>query len=351
MTTEQRAALVTRNTAEVVTAEELTTLLERSDRPKAYAGFEPSGYVHLGTGYIAAAKLADLAEAGFEVTVLLADWHAMINDKFGGDLEKIRACGKYFQEAFHAVGVPESVRFITASELVRETDYWADVIRVSKRATVARIKRAMTIMGRKEEDAEQDAAKLIYPAMQVTDIHRLDLDLAYGGMDQRHAHMLYRDLQAKLGWKRVTALHTPLLSGLKGGGRMDSPDNKMSKSDPESAIFLHDSAAAVSKKIEKAFCPAKIVEGNPVADFARQIVLPRQGALKIERPSKFGGDIEYRDWAVLQKDYVDGKLHPADLKRSVAAAIAHLLVPIHRHFATRGETLAAMQQMTGITFA
>jgi len=349
MTTDQRAALVSRNTAEVVTPPELLALLDREKQPKAYIGFEPSGFVHVALGFLTAAKVQDLVEAGFDTTILLADWHAQINDKFGGDLEKIRACGEYFQDAFHALGVPASVRFRTASELVAEPAYWEDVIRVSKGATVARIKRAMTIMGRKEEDAEQDAAKLIYPAMQVTDIHRLDMDLAYGGMDQRHAHMLYRDLQKKLGWKPVVAVHTPLLSGLKGGGRMDSPVSKMSKSDPESAVFIHDSAAAVPKKIEKAFCPPKQVEGNPVLDLARHVLLPRE-SVKVERPAKFGGDAEYRDWAALQKDYADGKLHPADLKRTVAAAVSQLLLPVHRYFGTKSENLRRLQEITGLTF-
>src|SRR5437016_1321312 len=97
----------------------------------------------------------------------------------------------------------------------------AYVIRVSKASTVARIRRALTIMGRKEEEADLDASMLIYPAMQVADIHWMDLDLALGGMDQRHAHMLYRDVAPKLGWKQVVALHTPLLPALDGGGRMD----------------------------------------------------------------------------------------------------------------------------------
>src|SRR3990172_3148754 len=350
MTTEQRAALVSRNTAEVVTPPELLALLDREKQPKAYIGFEPSGFVHVALGFLTAAKVQDLVEAGFDTTILLADWHAQINDKFGGDLGKIRACGEYFQDAFHALGVPESVRFRTASELVAEPAYWEDVIRVSKHSTVARIKRAMTIMGRKEEDAEQDAAKLIYPAMQVTDIHRLDMDLAYGGMDQRHAHMLYRDLQKKLGWKPVVAVHTPLLSGLKGGGRMDSPVSKMSKSDPESAIFLHDSVAAVPKKLEKAFCPPKQVEGNPVLDFARHLVLPA-GPLRVERPSKFGGDVVYHQWPLLQKDYADGKLHPADLKRAVGAALAQRLVPVHRYFGTKRDTLEELQRITGLSFS
>jgi len=77
---------------------------------------------------------------------------------------------------------------------------------MSKAATVRRIKRALTITGRKEKDADLDASKLIYPAMQVADIHWVDLGLALGGMDQRHGHMPYRDLAPKLGWKQVVVL-------------------------------------------------------------------------------------------------------------------------------------------------
>ncbi|GAG83362.1 unnamed protein product, partial [marine sediment metagenome] len=55
--------------------------------------------------------------------------------------------------------------------------------------------------------------------MQVSDIFYLELDVAYGGMDQRHAHMLARDISKKLGRKPPVALHTPLMTGLQAGGR------------------------------------------------------------------------------------------------------------------------------------
>ncbi len=110
---------------------------------------------------------------------------------------------------------------------------------MSKAATVRRIKRALTITGRKEKDADLDASKLIYPAMQVADIHWVDLDLALGGMDQRHGHMPYRDLAPKLGWKQVVVLNNPLLSGLDGSGRMDLIAGKKSMSKPDASIFLN----------------------------------------------------------------------------------------------------------------
>jgi tyrosyl-tRNA synthetase len=339
-----RFDLVRRGVQEAVTEEELRALLEREPEPKAYVGYEPSGYVHIGSGVIMAEKIKDLVAAGFDFTFLLADWHAMINNKLGGDFEAIRTCAKYFEDAFRALGVPDSVGFAFADDLVAGSPYWADVIRVSKAASVARIKRALTIMGRKEEDAELDASMLIYPAMQVTDIHVLDLDLALGGMDQRHAHMLYRDLAPKLGWKQVVAVHTPLLVGLKGKGRMDAIEAKMSKSKPETAILIHDPPEEIARKVEKAFCPPKDTEDNFVTEVARLILLPK-GPLTVERPAKFGGDVTYANFEELAKAYRAGDLHPKDLKTAVSRALADRLAPVGEYFDRRSENLDALRKI------
>lgn len=48
----------------------------------------------------------------------------------------------------------------------------------------------------------------------------------------------------------------------------------MSKSDPDSAIFMEDSADEVSRKMKKAFCPPKIIEDNPVINYTQFIVFP-----------------------------------------------------------------------------
>ena len=343
---EDRLEAVKRGVEEVVTSADLDALIARGGRPRAYIGLEPSGYVHIGSGGVVSEKIKDLVSAGFDFTVLLADWHAMINNKLGGDLEAIQACGRYFEDAFRALGVPDSVRFVFANDLVADRDYWADVVRVSKAASVARIKRALTIMGRKEEEADLDASMLIYPAMQVTDIHRLDLDLALGGMDQRHAHMLFRDLAPKLGWKPVVAIHTPLLVGLKGQGRMDAIEAKMSKSRPETAILVHDSPEEIARKVEKAFCPPKDTEGNFVTEVARLLLLPK-GPLKIERPAKYGGDVAFEHFHGLSAAYTSGELHPKDLKAAVARTLAGRLAPARAYFERKPENLEALRGILG----
>lgn len=77
-------------TEELLTEENLRHLLEVGAPLQHYIGFEISGYIHLGTGLMAGAKIADLQKAGVKTRIFLADWHSWINDKLGGDLEVIR---------------------------------------------------------------------------------------------------------------------------------------------------------------------------------------------------------------------------------------------------------------------
>jgi tyrosyl-tRNA synthetase len=363
--------------AEIVTEDELRSLVQRAGagkKPRAYIGFEPSGTAHVGW-MVCTDMVRRLVEAGFEVTILLADWHAQINDKLGGDLRSIRLCGEYMMEAFEALGVPrEGVSYRWASEAARDDAYWATVVAVLKHTTLARMRRAMTIMGRAEDEADGDMSKFLYPAMQVADIFYMGIDLAYGGLDQRHAHMLAREIAPKMGRTPPVAIHTPLVPSLREQkGRMDATaasaawvaggsqatrapwsalDQKMSKSDPDSGIFIHDSTDDVKRKLKGAHCPAKEVEGNPVLDLLRLVVWPRLAELHadgparftISRPPKFGGDKIYVGYEALLAEYKQGLLHPLDLKNGVADAINTLLEPVRAHFKAHPDKLAFVQQ-------
>jgi len=341
MDTEDRQALIVRNTVEVVTEEEVRSLLASTEHPRAYIGFEPSGSLTI-AHLITARKILDLAEAGCDVTVFLADWHSWINDKLGGDLGRITAAGRYMQETFTALGAdPARVRYRWSHELTGSSDYWARVVRAAKATTLARTKRAMSIMGRTEEESELDTSRLFYPAMQVADIFELPVDIAYGGMDQRRAHVLAREVAHHYHWPVPTAVHTPLLSSLKGGGRMNPTDGtverKMSKSDPASGIPIPAEKELIAERIQEAFCPAKEVEGNPVAEVVRFIVFPWEGRLKVDRPAKYGGPLEFASEKEFLASWTEGKVHPQDLKASVVESLDRLLEPARRYFATHPE--------------
>ena len=333
------------NIEEIVTPEELKKVIGK-ERPKGYIGFEPSGSVHIGWK-ICTNKIKDFIECGFDFTVLLADWHAYLNDKLGGDIEKIKLCGKYMEDCFEAMGIDKTkIKFIYASDYIGDSKYWELVLRTSKSISVARVKRAMDIMGRDADEAEKDLSKLFYPAMQVSDIFYLNLDVAYGGMDQRHAHMLARDVAKKIGKKSPVAIHTPLLTGLQASGRMNPTEIKMSKSKPDSMISIHDAPEEVKKKINKAFCPEKQTEGNPILEICKFVIFPdlKDEPFLIDRPEKWGGNLEFKTYKDLEETYIKG-LHPLDLKNATSNYINKILKPIHKYFETHSENINKIKKL------
>lgn len=330
MDAQGRLELIARAPAEeVVTLPELESLLETNDSPRHYIGLEVSGFLHLGSLLSVGNKVNDFAAAGCRCTVLLADWHTMLNDKLGANEESILRVSRYYRKAFARV-CPRA-EILTGTELYeRAGPYWRDVAGISRHVSLARAMRTLTIMGRSESDGV-DLAKLLYPPMQAADIHALGADIAHAGMDQRKIHMLAREVFPKMGWKVPVSVHQSLLPGLGGPGGSAAGGGaaaKMSKSSPGSGIFIHDSDDEMRKKVSRAWCEAGTVEGNALLAIARDIVLRDGAELRIERPEKFGGDASYSSYAELEADYAAKSLHPSDLKSGIADALVSVVGPI-----------------------
>jgi len=308
----EKLKLATRNAEEVVTEEELKNLIETSETPTAYVGYEPSGEIHLGH-MMTVQKLIDLQEVGFRIIVLLADIHAYLNEK--GTFEEIAEVAKYNKRVFIALGLDESkAKFVLGSEYQFNKDYVLDVLKLARITTLNRARRSMDEVSRRKENPM--VSQMIYPLMQALDIAHLGVDLAVGGIDQRKIHMLARENLPKLGYNSPVCLHTPILVGLDGEKMSSSKGNYIS---------VRDAPDVVEKKIRKAYCPAGVVEDNPILDIARYHIFPRFGEMKIERDAKFGGDVEYESFENLTEDFKSGSLHPFDLKIAVAKYLNKLL--------------------------
>lgn len=358
MDSEQRFNLITRNTGEILTEEDLRTSLSTGLPLKHYIGFEISGKVHLGTGLMCMSKVKDFMDAGVKCSVFLADWHTWINDKLGGDRETIKRVGVgYFKEGMKASlkclgGDPERLDFVLGTELYHHNDsYWETVIDICKNTSLGRMQRSITIMGRKEGEGV-DFAKLIYPPMQVADIFTQGINMPHAGEDQRKAQVIARDVALKLkinplldkeGKKiKPVAVHHHLILGLQKPPVWPVPKDKlqelwsamkMSKSVPGSAVFIHDTPDEIRNKLDKAFCPAKEAEFNPVLDWARYLIFRDENSvLLVQRPEKFGGDVTYESYGKLEEDFSKGALHPMDLKKGVAENLIELLKPAREHF-------------------
>jgi tyrosyl-tRNA synthetase len=344
MDVDERQAFVMREpTEEVVTADELHALIETKTHPKHYIGLEISGMLHIGSLVMTGFKINDFMKAGIHTTVFLADWHTYINDKMGGDWDRIKEVSQYYTEAFKFFC--PGVNIVLGSDLYKRTnDYWENFVLFSKHMTLARTMRSLTIMGRSEAEKNLDLSQLLYPPMQSVDIKALDLDIVHAGMDQRKIHMLVREIFPKLGWKVPVLVHHHLLPGLSEPLRINLGEDaaedtrissKMSKSKPASGILIHDDEKTIHNKIGKAFCPVEVAAGNPILELVRYVVFHEFDEFVIERPTKYGGSISYTSYRDIEHDFVTKKIHPMDLKNSTAAYINKIIEPIRQHFKGR----------------
>jgi tyrosyl-tRNA synthetase len=352
MDTTTKVELVKEVGEEILTEEELRGLLETKSHPVAYDGFEPSGQVHIAQGLLRAINVNKMTKAGFKFKMWVADWHGWANNKMGGDLEKIQVTGKYLIEVWKATGMDlKNVEFLWANDVIGEPEYWKKVMQVARTNTLKRILRCSQIMGRSENESLQ-ASQILYPCMQAADIFHLEADITQLGMDQRKVNVLAREVGPKLGfWKPVVVSHH-MLMGLgeppKGDKTVDRAiEMKMSKSNPDSAIFMTDSIEDVNRKVKKAYCPVKVVDENPVLEYCKYILFERLKSLEIERPDKFGGNLSIESYDELVKVYSKGDLHPMDLKKCVSEGINQLIDPVRDHFLKNKKAKELLDQVNG----
>jgi tyrosyl-tRNA synthetase len=349
MDLERRLDLICREpTEEIVVKDELISLLKETRAPRHYIGIEISGLLHLGSLVLTGFKINDFLKAQVDSTVFLADWHTYINDKLGGNWPKIGEVSDYYSEAFRFFC--PGVRIRTGSELYsNDAEYWKRLVQFSKHITLSRIVRSVTIMGRSERD-NLDFSKLLYPPMQCVDIKEMDLDIVHAGMDQRKVHMLAREIFPKLGWKVPISVHHHLLPGLAEPAATHPSDeteqntkviSKMSKSSPANGILIHDDENKIAEKVMKAYCPPGTVNGNPVLDLVRYIVFHQYSEFVVERPPKWGGNMTYYSYSDLEHNFLERKIHPADLKRATAYYINKIVDPIRKHFEGKEPMLAS----------
>lgn len=350
MTPQQRLEIIKSVGEEILTEDELLLLLKEKPNPVAYDGFEPSGKIHIAQGVLRAININKMTSAGCKFKMLVADWHAWANNKMGGDLDRIQTVGKYFIEIWKACGLEtKNVEFIWASDLLNNREYWKTVMAIARNTTLNRILRTTQIMGRSEKETLQ-ASQIFYPCMQAADIFHLKADICQLGMDQRKVNILARELSSQLGYWKPVAVHHHMLMGLGGPVQNEDPieraiSMKMSKSKPDSAIFMTDSEDEIKRKLKKSFCPEKQVKDNPILEYCRYIIFEKFKSFKIERPEKYGGNLEFKSYPDLEKSFVAGELHPADLKAATAKYINELLIPVREYFEKNKEAKKLKEQV------
>ena len=350
MDLKERLALIKSICEEILTEEELEQLLKKKKKIVAYDGFEPSGILHVAQGLLRTLTINTLIKAGVSFKMLVADWHAWANNKYGGDLKKIQIAGEYFIEVWKACGLDtKHVEFVWASELLNNREYWKTVMEIARNSSLNRILRTTQIMGRSEKDT-LSASQIFYPCMQAADIFHLKVDICQLGMDQRKVNVLARELAPTLGYDKPVAIHHHMLMGLtqppKGEETVERAiAMKMSKSKPDTSLFMTDSKEEIFRKISHAYCPEGQEKDNPLLEYCKYLIFPKEGSLVIERKPEHGGEVTFKEYFLLVKAYENKEIHPLDLKQAVATSLDSMIFPVREHFRTHAKAKKLKEQV------
>ncbi|KAK2453158.1 Nucleotidylyl transferase superfamily protein [Trifolium repens] len=331
LSVEQRFEIIRSIGEECIQDDELRNLLANKPDIVCYDGFEPSGRMHIAQGVLKAINVNKLTSAGCRVKIWVADWFAKLNNKMGGDLKKIETVGQYFIEIWKASGMDlegGKVEFLWSSKEINAgaDKYWPLVLDIAQKFRLKRIIRCSQIMGRNEHE-NLTASQIMYPCMQCADIFFLKADICQLGMDQRKVNVLareYCDLIKRKNKPIILSHH--MLPGLKQG------QEKMSKSNKSSSIFMEDDKVDVIEKIANAHCPPKIVEGNSCLEYIRHLIFPSFKELTVERGADNGGNKMYTSFEELVVDYESGELHLDNLKSALSKSLNEILESVREHF-------------------
>eukprot|EP00746_Dinoflagellata_sp_MGD_P003524 gnl/MRDRNA2_/MRDRNA2_106841_c0_seq1.p1 gnl/MRDRNA2_/MRDRNA2_106841_c0~~gnl/MRDRNA2_/MRDRNA2_106841_c0_seq1.p1 ORF type:complete len:756 (+),score=177.31 gnl/MRDRNA2_/MRDRNA2_106841_c0_seq1:321-2270(+) len=295
--------------------------------------------MHIAQGIFKSINVNKCTQAGGTFIFWVADWFALMNDKMGGDLEKIKIVGKYLIEVWKATGMDMTrVKFLWSSDEIngQAKTYWTQMMDISRRFNLTRIMKCCQIMGRKE--GSLTAAQILYPCMQCTDIFFLNADICQLGVDQRKVNMLAREWCDAAGRKeKPIILSHHMLYGLKAG------QSKMSKSDPDSAIFMEDKPEDVERKINNAYCPMKAESAakseddeemhlvkdelkNPCLDYVKYIIFSNEGI------TFTAGGKTYTNFEDVKAAFVSSAMTEKELKAGIILEVNKLLDPVREHF-------------------
>jgi len=300
-------------------------LLNEKEHPVIYLGTAITGRPHIGY-FTWVVKFADLLKAGFKVKVLLADLHGLLD---GTDWEVLEKRFAYYQEViplmFTAIGADlKNIELVKGSEVQLSKDYFLDVLKMSKFSSVHDAMKSSSEVVKQSENPK--LCGLIYPLMQSVDEEYLKVDVQAGGTDQRKILVFARENLPKIGYKSRVEFLMPLIPGLIG--------KKMSASDPRSKVDLLDDEKTVIDKVKGAFCEPGVIEDNGVLSFLQYVIMvlkeDRGESFVVERPEKFGGNLEFKTYKEIEKAYADKKLHPLDLKNATSKEINVLLEPFRK---------------------
>jgi tyrosyl-tRNA synthetase len=326
---EEKMALIQVNLQEVLNPEIMEEALKKNGHLKVYWGTATTGRPHCGY-FVPILKIAQFLAAGCHVKVLLADIHGFL-DNLKAPIELVKYRAEYYRYTIaallKAVNVPiDKLEFVLGSSYELSSEYMMDMLRLASITSERDAKKAGAEVVKQTENAPLSG--LLYPLMQALDEQYLDVDMQFGGVDQRKIFALAKEVLPRLGYKERAHCMNPMVPGLQGG--------KMSSSDPDSKIDVLDDPDAVRRKLKKAHAVPKVTDDNGILSFVEYVLLPasylKHGEPRFVVERRDAEPLVYKHISEMKEDYVKDVLSPQDLKPAVTAALNTLLEPVQAEF-------------------
>ncbi|VDM44764.1 unnamed protein product [Toxocara canis] len=263
----------------------------------------PKGRFHL--GFVKPLlKLRDLQRfVDISITIVISDIEAFLdNEKCGWNVREARC--EYYEAMLR--------------HILTQLEYTLEMYKMASKVT--------------RDDATllegTSLATLLSPLYYAIDQYWLKADLVVAGEDMLNYALLAAQMIERQGERPRAQLLVSVLPSMRG--------NKMSATDAEFHLDPFDTAKQTRQKIARSFCEPCNVKGNVCLELAKLFVFPLTATdMHIERSDENGGNLSVSDYAQLEKIFVDGTLHPGDLKAAVVSAVNAFFEPIRTSFASR----------------
>lgn len=340
LTVDEKYNLITRNLQEVIGDETIIKKIIDKRPLKIYWGTAPTGQIHIGY-LVPLLKIADFLKTGCEVTILIANIHAFLDNK-KSELKQLEYRTEYYTTMIKTILTSlnidiEKLKFINGNEYQTGKKYTMDVYKACSIVTLNNAKHAGAEVVKQSDNPKMNG--LLYPILQCLDEEYLDVDVQFGGIDQRKIFMLSRDLLPKLGYKKRFHFMNEIVPGLRFEKLNKDTDTKMSASNLDSKIDMLESKTKIKKKINKTYCLSGEINDNSLLVLLEKVIFPILNNKKlkfiINRKEEYGGIIEYENYEDIKNDILNNKLHPGDFKLGIINSLNLILLPIQNIFSTK----------------
>ena len=233
-----------KNAVDVIPHEELERRLAGGETLRVKLGIDPTAPdIHLGFAVVLK-ELRAFQDLGHTAVLVIGDYTARVGDPSGRSRERPILSTEQIEENTRTYLEQAYLILDPGGTEVRRNSEWlapltmADLIRLTRATTVARILERDDFARRYAARAPITLTELLYPLMQAYDSVAIDADVELGGTDQLYNLLMGRQVMEYYGMEPQCVVTTPLLVGTDGSTKMSkSVGNYIGVTDAPGEMF------------------------------------------------------------------------------------------------------------------